>query len=378
MRSPAKTLHMSTDAESEIPIVPACFRPLVSIVLNNYNYGHFLRFALDSALAQGYQPCEVIVVDDGSTDNSREILDRNYRDRVKLIFQENGGQAAAVNSGFLASRGEIVIFLDSDDALHENAVEIVVQNWQAGLSKIQFPLSVIDGEGHEMSARIPRMPLDSGEVTPLLLKDGHYMTPPMSGNAFSRLVLDRLMPIPDVWRLAADAYLLHASPFFGEVKSLDRQLGFYRTHGKNISLQSQVSVSDTIQRLKAFLGTENLIRELIDSLAQSQAKTVSSRAVLGDFSYLKAEFALRKLEDLSCRRLVLVAARSFLKAIWRSHRLNFANRCALTCWTIAACLTPRRLSARILSFGLAPSQRPAWIKKLILRISMRRQTRLVA
>jgi hypothetical protein len=366
---------MSTDAESEIPITPECFRPVVSILLNNYNYGNFLRFALDSALAQSYRPCEVIVVDDGSTDNSREILNHDYRDRVKLIFQENGGQAAAVNSGFLASRGEIVIFLDSDDALHEDAVEIVVRNWQAGLSKIQFPLTVIDAEGREMSIRIPRMALDSGEVTPLLLKHGHYMTPPMSGNAFSRAVLDRLMPIPDGgWRLAADAYLLHAAPFFGKVKSLDRQLGFYRTHGKNVSLQAQGSPSGTVQRLKAFLGTENLIRGLIDSLAQSQGKTVSSLAVLGDFSYLKAEFALRKLEDLSCPRSVRVAARCFLKAIWRSHRLNLENRCALTCWTIAACLTPRGLSARILSFGLAPSQRPTWIKKLILRISMRRQT----
>ena len=72
--------------------------PLVSIVINNYNYAHYLGAAIDSALAQTYSNCEVIVVDDGSTDNSCAIASR-YDDLIQLVCKENGGQASAFNVG---------------------------------------------------------------------------------------------------------------------------------------------------------------------------------------------------------------------------------------------------------------------------------------
>ena len=88
--------------------------PLVSIIINNYNYGCFLQSAIDSALGQTYANIEVIVVDDGSVDNSKDII-RGYRDRIVPVLKENGGQASAFNAGFAKSRGEIICFLDSDD-----------------------------------------------------------------------------------------------------------------------------------------------------------------------------------------------------------------------------------------------------------------------
>src|SRR4051812_16040279 len=95
--------------------------PWASIIINNYNYGHFLRDAIDSALAQTYPCTEVIVVDDGSTDDSREVI-AGYGQRVTAVFKENGGQASAFNAGFAASRGEVVVFLDADDTLLPNAM----------------------------------------------------------------------------------------------------------------------------------------------------------------------------------------------------------------------------------------------------------------
>ncbi len=68
----------------------------VSIVINNYNYASYLNFALDSALSQTYHNCEVIVVDDGSTDSSRRIIESNG-DRVEALYKRNGGQASAFN-----------------------------------------------------------------------------------------------------------------------------------------------------------------------------------------------------------------------------------------------------------------------------------------
>ena len=89
---------------------------LVSIIINNYNYARFLRAAIDSALGQSYASIEVLVVDDGSTDQSRAIID-SYGDRVKSILKKNGGQASALNAGFAQCQGDIVIFLDADDVL---------------------------------------------------------------------------------------------------------------------------------------------------------------------------------------------------------------------------------------------------------------------
>jgi|SRR5262249_8595399 len=87
-------------------------RPLASILINNYNYGRFLDEAINSALSQNYPRKEIIVVDDGSTDNSREIISR-YGDRIIPIFKENGGQASAVNAGVARCHGDILCFLDS-------------------------------------------------------------------------------------------------------------------------------------------------------------------------------------------------------------------------------------------------------------------------
>ncbi|MEO1182237.1 MAG: glycosyltransferase, partial [Cyanobacteria bacterium J06636_28] len=87
--------------------------PLVSIVINNYNYASFVGQAIDSALNQSYENVEVIVVDDGSQDNSRDIIS-SYGDKIIPVFQKNGGQAAAFNAGFAHSSGDIICLLDAD------------------------------------------------------------------------------------------------------------------------------------------------------------------------------------------------------------------------------------------------------------------------
>jgi glycosyltransferase involved in cell wall biosynthesis len=86
--------------------------PLVSIIISNYNYGRFLKPCIESVLDQAYPHIEVIVVDDGSTDNSREII-ASYGNRLVPVLKENGGQASALNVGFSISHGKIVIFLEA-------------------------------------------------------------------------------------------------------------------------------------------------------------------------------------------------------------------------------------------------------------------------
>lgn len=88
--------------------------PLVSVIIPTYNRADSVHLSIDSALAQTYGNCEVIVVDDGSTDSTMESLSA-YGDRITAIRQENGGPSVARNTGAAAAKGEIIAFLDSDD-----------------------------------------------------------------------------------------------------------------------------------------------------------------------------------------------------------------------------------------------------------------------
>src|SRR6185503_17693345 len=115
-------------------------RPLISIIINNYNYGRFLSDAIDSALQQTYKNIEVIVVDDGSTDHSREIM-ANYGNTIISILKENGGQGSAYNAGFLVSHGTFICNLDADDTLLPTAMEQAIFFFDhEDIIKVQWPL----------------------------------------------------------------------------------------------------------------------------------------------------------------------------------------------------------------------------------------------
>jgi glycosyltransferase involved in cell wall biosynthesis len=100
--------------------------PLVSIVVPVYNGSAYLREAIDSILDQDYANVEVIAVDDGSTDDTAEIL-ASYGRRIQVIRQENAGQSAALNRGWSASSGSIIGYLSADDVLRPSAVSRSVE-----------------------------------------------------------------------------------------------------------------------------------------------------------------------------------------------------------------------------------------------------------
>ena len=216
---------------------------LVSIIISSYNYAPYLNAAIDSALNQSYSNIEVIVVDDGSKDDSPKIIS-GYGNKIISILKENGGQASSMNAGFKASHGEIIIFLDSDDTLYPDAVENIVPHFEnANVSKVHWLLDEIDARGKKTNKIVPKYPLASGDLLEDLIRYGPGKcgappySPPTSGNAWSRDYIQNIMPIPEaLYKTNTDKYLHFLAPVYGEMRAIEKILGGYRVHGNNYSL----------------------------------------------------------------------------------------------------------------------------------------------
>jgi glycosyltransferase involved in cell wall biosynthesis len=206
-----------------------------SIIINNYNYGRYIGKAIDSALSQTHTDCEVVVVDDGSSDDSVSVI-QSYGDQIVSVLKENGGQGSAMNVGFEKSSGDVIIFLDSDDWLELNAVEEVLNAYHEGVSHLYYGLEMKTPEGDSLGAfKLELETLDQGfDAWRAVVGRGSVNFPPTTANAFSRSALAQILPMPEAdFRIRADVYLLHCAVFYGEVVALDDLLGNYLVHGSN-------------------------------------------------------------------------------------------------------------------------------------------------
>jgi glycosyltransferase involved in cell wall biosynthesis len=210
---------------------PAGPRPRVSVLINNYNYAPFVSEAIDSALAQRGVAAEIIVVDDGSTDASRAVLSR-YADRAHLVLKPNGGQASAMNAGVAASRGEFLCFLDADDWWREDKLAAVVAAFDADprVGLVYHRLQPAGSDRVALSRPIPRT-LCAGDIAARLSRSAGWWPFPMtSAVAVRRSLWDAVGPIPESFRISADAWLVGIYPFLAHVAALPEALGFYRIH----------------------------------------------------------------------------------------------------------------------------------------------------
>lgn len=284
------TKNLGSQSEDVRGECPPC--PLVSIVINNFNYANFLRRAIDSALQQSYKRVEVIVVDDGSTDDSASIIE-SYNNECIAVLRPNGGQAAAYNSGFAASHGDIVLFLDADDMLRENAAEAVVAAWAPGTAKVQFRLDVVDDEDRLLGHSFPNLPFVHGDVLPLLGAYGYYPSPPGSGNAFARAVLELLLPAPEgTWKIGVDGYLIALAALYGRVVSIDESLGFYRHHPNSHS----GAINMTLPKLRRNMLNEIDREAAIMHHAEALSRPIDGPLVLRIPAHCKARLLSLRLD----------------------------------------------------------------------------------
>ncbi len=213
-------------------------RPSVSIIITNFNYADFLPRSVGSALTQDYDgSVEVLVVDDKSTDNSADVI-AAFGDRIRAVMKpENGGHGAAFNSGFAASSGDLVFFLDADDYLYPTAVSTVIASMQPDAAQYQYRLDLVDGAGVKLDIHPPaELRMEDGDVRPQLCTRGRFATTVTSGLAFPRWSLEKVMPMPpDDFRQGGDGFLVTVVPLYGRVVTVPGLLGAYCQHGGNHS-----------------------------------------------------------------------------------------------------------------------------------------------
>lgn len=238
--------------------------PLVSILINNRNYSRWLGEAIESALGQTYALVEVVVVDDGSTDASREVMEQ-YTGRIKPVHQPHRGQAAALNAGVAAAAGKVLFFLDADDLCEPRRVEDIMAVLRetdpevAGASLLFHPQRMCDAAGRPMRQRFPGRLVRIGSYlngtlaeafpegsmavisTPSqagqFLLHKHYLpflTSATSGIAVTRSMAERLFPLPETGiTICADSFLSLGALLEGPVILVNRELSRFRMHGKN-------------------------------------------------------------------------------------------------------------------------------------------------
>lgn len=212
--------------------------PLVSILINNYNYANFLCESIDSALGQSYPHIEVIVVDDGSTDNSQKII-KEYDDKIVSVFKENGGQASAFNAGFKESQGDIIIFLDSDDYFAKNKVESILNIFlkYEDIGWLFHPLQVVDVNGNKLSATDNENKSESflvdfrGNMMRGDMPD--FMLPATTGLCFRKDLLKLFFPVPNQLKISTDNFLRIASLHLSPGYILNSKIAVHRVHGNN-------------------------------------------------------------------------------------------------------------------------------------------------
>jgi glycosyltransferase involved in cell wall biosynthesis len=156
----------------------AAYSAKVSVVITCYKYAHFLPFAMDSALGQTHQNVEVIMVNDGSPDNTDEVMQRYLSDpRVVYVKQENAGQAVAKNNGIQRATGDFVAFLDADDI------------WQTDKLEKQLPLFA----NPEVGVVYCRVKYMDEKGTPVEVAD-RALWRPKRGRITADIFLDNLIP----------------------------------------------------------------------------------------------------------------------------------------------------------------------------------------
>ncbi|MGU3541629.1 glycosyltransferase family 2 protein [Methylobacterium sp. A52T] len=151
-------MYSTSTAEN---IISGQKRPVLAIIINCFNYERYVHCAIQSVVSQNNRSCEIVVVDDGSTDQSWAVIQSSG---VRSFRKTNGGQVSACLLGLDNTVAPFVLFLDADDQLLPNSLAVIIRSLDADIAKLQFPLARIDEAGSMIAPAFPSL-LKDGNAT---------------------------------------------------------------------------------------------------------------------------------------------------------------------------------------------------------------------
>lgn len=318
----------------------------LAVIVNCYNYADYVERAIRSVIAQGRDDCELIVVDDGSTDASWDVISRTGVTAYRI---ENGGQRRACVFGLDRTTAPFVLFLDADDELAPGALDAIIPRLEPSIAKLQFCLSRIDRDSNKLGSAVPEPDLirATGDLSERVRRTGVYISPPTSGNVFRRDLCELLRDAD--YDDAVDGIILLAAPFFGEVVSLSEELGLYRVHDRNISgVGRAIDTGRIEQHMQRF---RNLVAHL------NRAVPADSRPPQLDveqtFFYLEKRSVLASVDRRIDRFRQLPRLIKVISADYFSPK----RKLALSLFHILIAFLPIGMSRRLIEFRYRSEQR---------------------
>jgi glycosyltransferase involved in cell wall biosynthesis len=324
----------------------------LSVVIPNYNYGRFIGQAVESALAVDWPNVEIIVVDDGSTDYSLDVL-HAFGNRITVIAQENAGPRVACNRGFAESRGDVVIFLDSDDMLEPSIARAVAEVWRPGISKVQVQMRRVDANGWPAGQAFPtfRSTPSPDQIRQWTSATAAYPTPPGSGNVYARDFLERLFPLDGRCGDATDSACLAAAPYLGDVVTVPKPLVRYRLHGDNRS-SLLVDPGRLTQQIERAYQRHRFAQELA-----GQTHDADQARLVGSLRRGRHLLQMRVAERRVCSGRPPIPTDGRGRMVWDSIANIFApgpesvlHRLVVSVWCLATLIAPSPVARRLIAW----------------------------
>nr|WP_315190050.1 glycosyltransferase family A protein [uncultured Albidiferax sp.] len=334
----------------------------LSVIIPNFNYAEFLGQAIDSALAIDWPHIQVIVVDDGSTDGSRDLI-AGYAGRITSLLQANAGQFEAYNAGYKLADGDVVIFLDSDDLLDREVMREIAAVWRTGISKVQFRLRTVDGAAHPLGNTIPQF---QGTPSPEDIRHWAtltttYPTPPGSGNAYAPAYLDKIFPLDEACGRPGDSICIAAAPFLGDVVTIPAALGCYRVHGRNDGAASKLDA----KQFHLHVVRARQRQTYTQQVAKRVGIEIQDDAINNSLHYLPYRLASLRIAPQTHPLPQDSAGRilgNLFGALFKPQGVSVKGRITIGVWTALVAILPSKLGMELILWRFVPAARPQFLR----------------
>ena len=254
----------------------------ISIITPNYNYAHFIGQTIESVVNQDYENIEHVIVDDGSTDNSVEIIQsyqKRYPGKIKLIVQKNQGQSAAINVGLKAATGDIIGWINSDDMYAPNSFQTVVESLSsANVDAIYSNYYRVNSKGEVIANHIAQNSSKWMSLFYCFISSNTFF--------FKRKIIDNEVFIDNDFHICMDKeFFAHIYYADYKIVKVNTYFAYFRWHENNKSIDSSV-----VKEIRLNEGIEILRR---------YGKISHLKIFLNKFSYLFTQKIVGLLRTIS-------------------------------------------------------------------------------